>query len=125
MPRGRSQEKPRILPHKKNGRTTAKVAGQVFKDHPPCLPHPLPFRNMSALDSNPTVSGSPLIATKFRIREPQPDEFPPNELMKPDRGAPVVFCIAVRDPGTGAVVRVVRMLRHRLIPNLRAVGGRS
>jgi len=61
----------------------------------------------------------------FRIREPQPDEFPPNELMKPDRGAPVVFCIAVRDPGTGAVVRVVRMLRHRLIPNLRAVGGRS
>jgi hypothetical protein len=55
----------------------------------------------------------------FRIREPQPDE------MKPDRGAPVVFCIAVRDPGTGAVVRVVRMLRHRLIPNLRAVGGRS
>ncbi len=61
----------------------------------------------------------------FRIREPHLDGFSPEELVRPDRGAPVVFAIAVRDPKAGAIVRVVRMFRHRLIPNLRAVGGRS
>ncbi len=57
----------------------------------------------------------------FRIHEPRPNEFSPNELRNPDRGSPVVLCIAVRDPATGAVRRVVRMLRHRLLPNLRAL----
>jgi hypothetical protein len=50
----------------------------------------------------------------FRICEPHPDEFSPNELVNRDRGSPVVFAIAVRDRKTGAVRRVVRMLRWKL-----------
>jgi len=80
------------------------------------LPQPLPTRFESDREWFNTRRNE-----VFRIREPRPNEFASNELTKPDRGAPVVFAVAVRDPTTGDVRRIVRMLRHRLLPNLRAV----
>jgi hypothetical protein len=50
----------------------------------------------------------------FRTRPAYPGEFSLAELKRrPDRGEPVVFVVATRDPH-GRVQRVVRMLRFRL-----------